>query len=280
MAELTLEKKRALALADVRARALAFGREAAESQPGSPEIMEPGPRGEFASPRRQPTASEFAGRGIATALGAPMDAAAWVDRQLGYSSDRPLLGSARIADFMRNFAPVAGEHETPETLGQSAAEGLGLAGGSLLPGGGVTGGLVKYGGPVARGVGKTIAAPFIKTPARATALELTAGAGAGAGGLIAEREARDSGLNSDAARMVGELTGGLVAALAPGAAVSGTVKAVRALPLATFSRTLEGVFERGLPGAGPSHGPRIGFVPCQATPRRTRRQLPGIPSRA
>lgn len=192
-----------------------------------PQPFPTGPSGESVAPRTQPTASEFAGRGIATGLGFPADAANAALGLVGLESERPFLGSARIADTMRNVAPVAGEFETPETVAQSAAEGMGLAGGSLLPGGGLTGAAIKFGGPATRRVGREIGRTFLERPIRATALELAAGAGAGAGGRLAEDRARDTGQNTAAARIVGELVGGLTTVVAPGAALPATLGLVR-----------------------------------------------------
>ena len=193
-----------------------------------PQPFPPGPRGESVSPRRQPGVSEFAGQGIARTLSAPFELAAMADRALGFPvGDRPFFGEARIADFMRNVTPVAGEFEQPETILQAGAQGLGLAGGFLLPGGAGVSAAIKFGGPVTRRVAKVIAEPFLKRPVRATAVELAAGAGAGAGGRLAEDRARETGQDTTATRIVGELLGGVAVAAGPGAVIPATVGLVR-----------------------------------------------------
>lgn len=182
----------------------------------------PGPGGENVLPRRQPGAGEFLNRGIASALGAPVDIVNIGLGAVGLGSERPIGGSEQIADVIRNVTPVAGRFEQPETVGQAAAEGVGLAGGSLLGGGAAVAGLTRAGGVAGRAA-KTVAEPFLTGPGRATALEMGAGAGAGAGGRLAEDAARHRGQNAQAARLVGELVGGAAVVIAPGAAVRAAV---------------------------------------------------------
>ncbi len=219
MAELSLAKRRAIALSNARAlEAAATIEERPETGPRLP--FDPGPSGTSFGlqppPTPRPSLPAIAGRQLATGFGAPMDLAAAADNALfGTEIDRPLFGSERIADIMGNIAPVAPRGFRPEGTAEAVVSGAALAGGTL-PGLGLAAkGLSKFGGPIGRAVDKFIIKPFKEAPVKSTALELAAGSGAEVAGEEAAKRARAEGRNEDAARAVAALFGGFGVAVVP-----------------------------------------------------------------
>lgn len=161
--------------------------------------------------------------GIATALGAPMDASAWLANQgivapinalTGQQTlspiTRPLGGSAQIGDLI---ASTVGETK-PETLGQKILYGAGGALGQTAVGMGA-GTALKGVGALPRVAEALIGGPELTTPTTISNLSVGAASGAGAAAGEAGADAAVGG-DSPAARMVGGTLGGFAAGVPVG----------------------------------------------------------------
>ena len=204
-------------------------------RPESPEKHHLLPAGQGA-PEPHPLA--FLNRGLATAVGGPVDLLNWAaspaTKALGIYHDAPLGGSRNLSGIMGaalGEGVVAPEDAVAKGYASRAAEGVGLGVGSLLPGGAVAGQLRSAASPMVRGVATQATNPFISTPGRAVATDIVAGAGAGAGGLAAEKKALNAGVDPDLARIAGEFVGGFGAGVAPGAAASALGRGAAKLPV-------------------------------------------------
>lgn len=166
--------------------------------------------------------------GIARGLGAPVDLVAAGLSAIGVGTGDAFGGSESIRRGMQNIG-IALPEEPPSTLGGQFAQGVGEAAGFLLPTGLVARGMQAL-GPLASGIGGRIMEPFVRGPLAATTAELAAGGGARVGGELASQATE--GQYGDIARPFGEVVGGLLGAMAPGAAVSGATRAIQAAPVA------------------------------------------------
>lgn len=184
MAELSIEQQRALALARARKRAS----EAQGSAHPQATGFQPG-----VDWKRQ--ATDVLGRVNKPIVGAADFLTPGID----------LAGAARKGGMAVAEGP-------PETLGQSMAEGAGLAATALIPTVGVA---QKVGqaasGPVGQAIG-SIAKPFVEAPLRTTAMELGIGTAMGGGGHLGETKAQDIGMAPETGRVIGETVAGLGAA--------------------------------------------------------------------
>ena len=177
----------------------------------------------FAESRRSDL--ELFGRGanvgIAEALGAPVDLSNFLLSQVGLGSEEPVGGSKsiqRLFSFL-DLTP-APEEPDPDTLAGSAGRLTGAGATLLLPFGAatrVTSQVARNLRPppktVAGRVMHQIAEDALRRPKRFIAAEVAAGATAGTGGFIA----RELFPESEAASVIGELTG----AVTPAAVITG-----------------------------------------------------------
>lgn len=220
MMDRTRERERAIALARARKRAAeqAASREAAPPTDSGPGLLS---TSEDGSKRG---VLPFVNRGIANVLGAPVDL---VNAGLGAvgvpTSETPFGGSASIAGGMQGLGVAVSEaDQQPEGLGEYVGRGVGEAAGALVPVLGGARALQASQGPMRAAAGRTIMDPFTRTPGRALTAEAMAGAGMGAGGAAADR-LYDS--ESPAARMTGEILGGVVGGMGPYAVGAGLARA-------------------------------------------------------
>ena len=180
-------------------------------------------------------------RGISTVLGGVVDLANLPFQAAGVGSDRPVGGSRMLADAMESAGgAVMPEGQQPEGYAERIGEGIGFGAGALLPMGAVASRLSTMGG-MAGNVGREFMRPFQAQPVRSLGMETAAGAGAGAGGLAAERMAGDESAQP-AARMTGELLGGLAGAMGPGVGMRAASEFLENTPVA-------GTMIRGMRGA-------------------------------
>lgn len=195
MAELSIEQKRALAVASARLRL---------------QESEPNGRGDGALP--------FINRGIASIFGAPVDI---VNAGLGAIglpvSQQPFGGSASIEAGLASLGQATGAQMVPEpgqqpqTAGEYIGRGVGEAAGTLIPGYGLARLAAGASSPFVADIGRRIARAPVTAPVATTSAELASGAGAGSGRMFAERTFPDV----EGAGTLGELVGGLgVGALA------------------------------------------------------------------
>lgn len=195
---LTVEQERALALARARRRR-------AQQEAATPE---------------QPSGFlPFVNQGIASALGAPVDA---VNQLLGATglpvSERPFLGSQHLTDLMQGIGvQPAAVGQSPETLSEYAGQGVGAAAGALPLAFGLLSRGAQSARPLVKGVAESIRRPFFATPGRALATEAAAGGGAGAGQYVAQESAPES----QTAQVLGPLLGAATAGMGPNLLVRG-----------------------------------------------------------
>lgn len=168
-----------------------------------------------------PSAMGFFNRGLAQSLGAPVDIvtagleasgiAAGLEA-IGLSmSDTQIGGSASFQELFEAMgADVADPEDRAESFGAQVAEGVGSAVGAILPMAGAAKVASTASHPVTQSIGREALETMARRPVAVPALELTAGAGAGAGGYTAEQIAPDS----PAAKMAGQVVGGIAAPLA------------------------------------------------------------------
>lgn len=170
----------------------------------------------------------FLNRGIADVLGGPVDGVNWLMDKAGMPmSDEPFLGSENIARGMRAVGVrVADGDDEPDTFGEHVSKGIGEAAGFVLPGIAAAKALEKGAGVIG-GVSRAMIEPLVRSPKTMMAAEVTSGAGAGTGRAIADELAE----GSEAARVAGEIIGGLAGGFGPGAAVSTTRSAINKTPL-------------------------------------------------
>jgi len=217
MAELTIDQKRALALASARQR------QAASSFPNK-DIPKPTGIG------IGETATGIAGqinRPIAGALGFPADVAnAFARDVLGAEGSPVPFGREDIMSGMESVGmPVAAEGQRPQGPGEYMARGVGEAATALLP----TGGAFST---LARGTGKVAdwATDYMMTltrrPKTTLAAEAGFGASAGAGGYVGNLIDPDN----PNAEVLGELAGGFT-----GAGVVPALKLATRLPGIRFA---------------------------------------------
>lgn len=151
--------------------------------------------------------------GIAKMLGAPGDFGNFLMEQVGLGSDRPVIGSKNIQDMFAGLgiAPEVDDPDPPSIAG-SAGQLVGETATTLLTLG--LGPLAKATTAVTTGKQATSTAGRIVTdigkratavPGRFIAEETAAAAAAGAGGFLAQQAYPDS----EAAKLIGELGGGL-----------------------------------------------------------------------
>ena len=223
MAELSIEQRRAMALAQARLRLQETTPEPApEAPPPAPETT--GQGGGF---------MPFVNRGVASILGAPVDVATAARGAVGLPiSPRPFGGSASIESGLSRFGRAVGVPMVPapgqqaETVGEYVGRGVGEAAGALIPGVGAARVASQAASPLVAGVGRSIAAAPVAAPVRSTAAELAAGAGAGYGRVSAERAFP----GVEGAGTLGELAGGLgVGALTAVPSLVGQLPSVRAV---------------------------------------------------
>ena len=196
VAELTIDQKRALALAAARLRL-------EENAPADSAPATPG-RGGGAIP--------FAYRTVADLGGAPVDLVNWGLSKFGVPvSKEPFGGSASIENLLAKYGETIGKPMVPEvgqepkTLPEYIGSGLGSAAGILIPGLSLARLAASSARPVVAAVGRQLANAPVAAPLSYTAAELASGAGSGAGRYAAEEAAPDSKLASFA----GEILGGL-----------------------------------------------------------------------
>lgn len=158
----------------------------------------------------------FLNQGIATTLGAPVDAVNWglkntVGRVMpGAVSETPFLGSASIANMLRSGGVrVADVNQKAEGMLENIGSGLGGAAGGLVLGGGALAGLARSASPMAQAAAKTLGSPFLAAPKRALASEALAGAGSGLGIDIAQNVAPDNPYAETAGALLGGIAGGM-----------------------------------------------------------------------
>lgn len=221
MAELTVDQRRALALAAARLRV---------------QQSENDGRGGGTMP--------FVNRGIASILGAPVDL---MNAGLGAiglpTSDQPFGGSASIEAGMAALGRAGGAQmvpergQQPEAPGEYIGRGVGEAAGALIPGFGAARLAANAANPVTAAIGRRIASAPVVAPVGTTATELAAGAGAGAGRMVAEQNFP----GNEAAGTLGELVGGLsVGAVAAAPSLVANLPTVRAVRGATTPFTQAG----------------------------------------
>lgn len=200
MAELTIEQRRAIALAAARLRL--------QDQEASADPIQEGGRG----------ALPFLNRGIATVLGAPVDLANFALSATGLpTSERPFGGSESIQAGMRRVSPTMAPApgQEAETLAEYVGRGVGETAGFLIPGMGLASRAARSINPVTAGVGRALTA----APVSGAGIDLAAGAGAGAGRFYGEELTPD---DPNMGGVLGELAGGL--------SVGGTMAALGAVP--------------------------------------------------
>ena len=184
----------------------------------------------------------FLNKSLIDTLASPLDLLTYPirgpARALGYEMTAPSTDIGSILNYLLPGQAVANEGEIPSTMGERIGSGVGMATGMLIPGGLAVNAATKAGGPVVKGIANMIKKPFIDAPKRALAIEATAGGTAGAGGELAARSAEGTGYE-DAARMTGELAGGLTGVAVPNAlgaagraTASGLMNLAERLPLA------------------------------------------------
>lgn len=197
MAELSIQQKKAIALAKAR--------KARDAQ-NSPSTT-------------------FLNRGISSIAGAPVDLVNAALGIVGLGSEQPFGGSASIEQGIRNVSDVTGlpqmvpgVNEQPDTAADYIFRGIGEAGGALVPMFAGASAMSRAASPVVSGIGRSLTA----SPITGSAAELAAGAGAGAGRYVGEQAAPEGQENLYG--MLGELAGGLSAGgaiAAPGMAMRG-----------------------------------------------------------
>lgn len=154
-----------------------------------------------------PSTTSFINRQIAAGLGAPVDIAAAGLGALGLETKAPFGGSESISNLFESLGiEVAPPEARAETLGQQVASGVGDVAGMLLPFGGAAQAISKGTG-TAGSIAKQMLETFARSPTAALGLELAAGAGAGAGGFAAEQTFPES----PAAKVTGQILGGIAA---------------------------------------------------------------------
>ncbi|MBN7764016.1 hypothetical protein JYP52_23035 [Nitratireductor aquibiodomus] len=221
--------------------------EALQGMTGTAAAPEP-PKGQ-----EGPSVLGFLNQGIASALGAPVDAMAHVvNNAFGdvaeaagqdYEPIEPFGGASSISKLMSGLGvEVADPDEAPDELMEHIFSGAGGAAGGIVPFFGA-GRLLQGAKGLAGAAGDAIMRPFVNAPARALTSEVAAGAGAGAGVDVAERVAPDSAL----APLVGALAGGTAAGVGPyavGKAMPGTKVAGRMIQSEIAPFTEAGAMER------------------------------------
>lgn len=157
--------------------------------------------------QQPPSATSFINRQIAAGLGAPVDIAAAGLGALGLETKAPFGGSESISNLFESLGiEVAPPEARAETLGQQVASGVGDVASMLLPFGGAAQAVSKGVGIVGN-IAKDILETFARRPKAALGLELVAGVGAGAGGYAAEQAFPES----PAAKVTGQILGGITA---------------------------------------------------------------------
>jgi hypothetical protein len=189
VAELSIEQRRALALASARLRA---------------QETESAGQGSGFMP--------FVNRSISSIVGAPVDL---MNAGLGAVglpvSPQPFGGSASIEAGLTALGRAANTPMVPQpgqqaqTPAEYIGRGVGEAAGALIPGFGAARVAAQAANPVVAGIGRRISAAPVAAPVGTTSLELASGAGAGAGRMVAE----ENFPNNAAAGTMGELVGGL-----------------------------------------------------------------------
>ena len=185
----------------------------------------------LSEPAKTPQGEGVMGRlneGIARGLGGPVDIMAAGLSAVGLGSGDAFGGSESIRRGMQNIG-IALPEEPPSTLGGQFVQGVGEAAGFILPTGAIARGMQTL-GPMAANIGRRIMDPFVRGPLAATTAELAAGGSARVGGELASQATE--GQYGDIARPFGEVVGGLLGALAPGAALSGASRVIQATPVA------------------------------------------------
>jgi hypothetical protein len=200
----------------------------------------------------------FVNRGVARALGLPVDVANAALGAVGLPvSPQPFGGSASIESGLARFGRAVGAPMVPqvgqiaETPSEYIGQGIGEAAGMLNP---------AYAGarlaaaasrPLVARIGESAARAPVAAPVTTTGLELAAGAGAGGGRYVAEQNFP----NNPAASALGELAGGL------------SVGALAAAP-SLLAR---------LPGAQAAQAAIAPFTPAGAEARAARRLTSLVP---
>lgn len=121
----------------------------------------------------------FLNQGIATTLGAPVDAVNWGLRNTvgrvvpGAVSETPFLGSASIANMLRSGGVrVADVNQKAEGMMENIGSGLGGAAGGLVLGGGALAGLARSTSPMAQAAARTLAHHSLPLPSVRSHLRL------------------------------------------------------------------------------------------------------------
>lgn len=174
-------------------------------------------------------APAFISRGVSTVLGAPADivSAGMKKAKIAPESFEPVIGRRGIEKGLNKLSEsLTGKRMTPlpdeqaETVLERGFEGLGGAGGFLVPGGLLASSLSKGTGMTAN-IASSIMQGMTKKPASAVAGELAAGAGAGAGAGVASNLFPESGS--------AEFLGSVVGAATPSGAASTITKGPTAM---------------------------------------------------
>lgn len=242
---MTIEQQRAVAIARARARSRSMQEPARdESRRGTTPFLNRGIADVFGSPVDIMTgvmrgAGALGDRHLAerdtqqpedrtmmnSAANLIADPVAAALRGIGsLAPDTPFGGSESIADGMGAVGiRTAEQGAKPERMTEYIGRGVGEAAGALVPGMGAAKLLQGSSGPVRQKVGEQMIEPFVQSPRRALAADVSAGVGMGFGGGISDEL---SG-GSDAARPYGEFLGAMVGGMGPGAAL----RTVQALPV-------------------------------------------------
>lgn len=196
--------------------------------------------------RSNPVSSGFINRGIANALGAPVDIIAELLRKTEeytgapVGSDYPIGGSRFIADLLRGAgAPVADRE--PETMGERVASNIGEIAGLALPANLATKAL-SHGKGITAKIASEANAFLVNRPVLSAASEVSSGVGFGIGQDIAKD------IDNPIGKAAVELTAGTLGALAPAATIEAIartgLRARSALINTGYSQKLQNIDEK------------------------------------
>lgn len=188
-----------------------------------------------AAPAESSPAVAFLNSGIAKTLGAPVDLANAALGIFGLDSEQPTGGSESIASLMRKGSIGPRQGEQPQSLGAQIMQGVGEAAGGVLPMGAVAKGASALSG-IAGNIGRSVTESVAAHPILSSIMDLASGVGSGVGGAVGEMVAQ----GSDAAKAVGQVTGGVAVPMSIGSIVKPVQLAVRGIKAAAFPYTNTG----------------------------------------